>query len=372
MDTRIALGVNNAPINALGSFAQGEAQAQGVEAGHMQHAKDIIETVGAGAMHALNGDINGEVDPVKYGEVMDSFEQMGVDVSKFRDNPEFAKVAAHASVGALNEISQANNERDYKLVIDKWQKDLEQQGIENARADRSLDILAQNADTRAAAASATSPTGDIPQQVGDAIISGQQPPSTSGLYKYGAPVRAYLASKGYDLAAAQLEFDATKRHLAAMNSTQQNRLGQAIDTLDGSLDEVQSLADQWAAGNFPTLNAAARKAALEGALGPEANSIITQLDAQIKDVTAELANVYMGGNSPTEQALKLAEHSLNSDWSDTTLSDMIALAKTNIAYRRNAIANAETAGLGHNRYEPGGNGGGDAGDDGDVMIEEVP
>ena len=85
---------------------------------------------------------------------------------------------------------------------------------------------------------------------------------------------------------------------------------------------------------------AALMAAKQGLAGPQAQSIATQLDAQIGDVASEIGNAYMGGNSPTDHALKLAEKNLRSDWSESTLKDAINLARTNLKIRRNSIDQA--------------------------------
>lgn len=367
LQSLVALGVDNTPVNALGSFGEGEQAGAVAGQNKLKQAEDTIHMVGSGAMYALNGDINGEVDPAKYHEVLDTFDKLGVDTSQFRDNPNFAKVAAHASVGALNELQQANNEREYQLTIDKWHNELTQQGVENDFRQQGLDITKQNSDSLAASRTGA---GEDPMatQIGDAIIRGEQAPTTTGLYKHGAAVRAYLASQGYDMAAAALDYDATKKHLASMNSTQQLRLEQATSMVEQSLPKVEELADAWNAGGFPTLNSAQLTLALQGALGPEANSIATQLKAQIDDVTSELGTVYKGGNSSTDESLKLAHSQLNAEWSEQTLRDAIALIKTNIQYRKNSIAQAKVAGVSNSRYDANQ---GDGGDDGEYQIEEV-
>ena len=86
-------------------------------------------------------------------------------------------------------------------------------------------------------------------------------------------------------------------------------------------------------------------AAKNGAYGQNAASIATQLDGQITDVTSELGNVYMGGNSPTDHALQLAGKNLQANWSEKVLLDMTKLARTNLQYRRNSMDSVGAAGL---------------------------
>ncbi|MGE0445584.1 MAG: hypothetical protein AB7P99_10170 [Vicinamibacterales bacterium] len=180
--------------------------------------------------------------------------------------------------------------------------------------------------------------------IADAIVRGEQPPTTTGLYGKTAAVRSALAKRGYNLTNAALDYDATRRHFQTLNGPQQTRIRQAADTALHSLDVIDELARQWQGGRFPILNRGRMAAAKAGALGVEAQKIATQLDAQITDVTSELANVYMGGNSPTDHALSLASKNLNAAWSLPQLRSALDLARTNITIRQNAIRNVGVIG----------------------------
>ena len=186
---------------------------------------------------------------------------------------------------------------------------------------------------------ATGDAGDA-TDIADAIIRGEQPPSTQGLYRFAAPVRAALAKKGYDLTKANLDWTATQKHLATLNGAQQTRLRQAIGTATESLGVIEDLAKQWDGGKFPLLNKASLALAKNGVLGPAAQQIATNLDAQITDVVSELANAYMGGNSPTDHALALAQKNLSANWTKDQLLSAVKLARTNLQIRQNSIQNA--------------------------------
>lgn len=198
------------------------------------------------------------------------------------------------------------------------------------------------------------------QAIGDAIISGAQSPDLRGLYGVGPEVRAYLARKGYDLSGAQLDWQATQRYLAARNGGPQLRMVQAVDNAFHSLDTIEAAAKAWGGSRFPVLNRANLKLAMAGNIGGSvtatlpvynkatqqiepktktwtASEIARVLDAQIADVTSELANVYMGGNSPTDHGLQLAAHNLSSDWSQRDLETMLNQARTNLQVRRNSL-----------------------------------
>jgi hypothetical protein len=190
-------------------------------------------------------------------------------------------------------------------------------------------------------------TTDIQGQVakiGDAIIAGQQPPEISGfgMAKIAAPLKAYLADKGYDQKQALLDFGAQKKFLSTLNGQQQLRLRQAITFTMDSLGIVEDLAKQWDGGQFPLLNRANLIAAKNGAMGPEAQKIATKLDTQIADLISELGTVYKGGNSSTDESLRLAAQNLSGAWSKGQLLENIALIRKNLTIRKNSI---ETSGV---------------------------
>jgi hypothetical protein len=185
-------------------------------------------------------------------------------------------------------------------------------------------------------------------EIADAIIRGDQPPELTGLYRMAGPVRAELARKGYNQTAALTDWRATQKHIATLNGPQQLKLNQSINALPELLDSVDALADQWKAGRFPLLNKANLALAKGGAYGKDAAAIANSLSTQIADVRADLASVYMGGNSPTDQAFQLAKTSLDEDWDQSVLKKMTALARSNVQIRQNSIRNTGVAGASQN------------------------
>jgi len=186
------------------------------------------------------------------------------------------------------------------------------------------------------------------------MIDGTLPPQLPGRASpaYNA-IMAEAQRRGYNLAGAVTDWTATQKHTATMNGAQQLRLNQAINALPEMLDNVETLAKQWKAGRFAALNKISLAAAKHGVYGQQAATIANQLDAQIADVVADLGNVYMGGNSPTDHALGLAAKSLNAEWSEKVLVDMVALAKKNVQIRRNSINSTGVAGASEgNPYAP--------------------
>lgn len=177
------------------------------------------------------------------------------------------------------------------------------------------------------------------------MIAGTLPPQLPGrASKEYMAILGEAKRQGYDLSRAATDWTATQKHVQTMNGAQQLRLNQAVNALPEMLDSVDTLATKWAGGKFPILNKANLALAKAGTFGPDAASIANQLEAQIADVTADLGNVYMGGNSPTDHALSLAEKSLKGDWDEKVIHDMVKLAKQNVQIRRNSINNTGVAG----------------------------
>lgn len=198
------------------------------------------------------------------------------------------------------------------------------------------------------------PDDDVVQAVGG-MKEGTIPPQLPGrASKDYTKIMAEARRQGYDLAGAATDWTATQKHIATLNGAQQLRLNQSINALPDMLDSVDALASQWKGGKFPILNKANLALAKGGAYGPEVASVATRLDAQIADVTADLGNVYMGGNSPTDHALGLAAKSFQSDWDEKVFHDMVKLAKGNVQIRQNSIRNTGVAGASANNPYGGG------------------
>jgi len=207
---------------------------------------------------------------------------------------------------------------------------------------------------------------DLIKSTMDGIMNGTIDPSAPGRNAgINLAINAEAVKRGYDLAAARLDWKAAEKHIAAMNSSQQLRMAQAVSTAHDSLNVVDELAKQWKGGVSPILNRAQLLAAEQGAMGPEAQALAAKFKAQIADLTTELGYAYMGGNSPTDQAIKLAAHNLNTDWSEDTLLSVTELLRRNLEIRRNSMRSVGVAGRGErNPYIGGGTGGGGEGGSG--------
>lgn len=201
-----------------------------------------------------------------------------------------------------------------------------------------------------APAPAGSVSGDDAEAIADAIISGDQPPVLTGLYRNGAPVRAALARKGFDLTTADLDFKAIGKHLATLNGAQQERLRQAVSFTTDSLGLIEDLYAQWKKvgpnSGFRVFNKAGLASAKQ--LPGKAGEVASNLEAQINDLTSELGTVYKGGNSSTDESLKLATANLQADWNEQTFTRAISQIRKNLTIRSNSIKNSQAAGVSAN------------------------
>jgi hypothetical protein len=189
--------------------------------------------------------------------------------------------------------------------------------------------------------------GDSAEAIADAIVNGLQPPDTKGLYKLAGPVRAELAKRGYNLTTANLDWQATQRHVATLNGPQQTRLRQAVDASYHQLDVVEKLYQEWKQKGAVTGIRIFNRASLAAAknLPGEAGAAAQALDGQIALLTGELGNTLMGGNSPTDHALTLASSMLASDWNEQTFTKGIQQLRTDLKIRQNSLQNSTPAGL---------------------------
>ncbi len=207
---------------------------------------------------------------------------------------------------------------------------------------------------KAASAGAGVDTNDA-GAIADAIISGDQPPLLTGLYRMAGPVRASLAKKGFDLSTATRDWTAIQRHLSTLNGAQQERLRQAISTASDSLDVLDDLYKQWQqvgpASGFKVFNRAALAAAKQ--VPGQTGAVAQALETQIADLTSELGTVYKGGNGSTDESLGLAAKNLSGDWNQETWDKAMKLAHTNVRIRKNSILNSAPVGVSANSpYTP--------------------
>lgn len=232
---------------------------------------------------------------------------------------------------------------------------------------KDLGIKAQGAITRIEVAQAGAQDkreqeAAIPETV-EGIINGNIPPDRAGLGRNAGwlKIQAQLSKRGFNLARAELDWKAAESYVRGINSAQQIRLRETAQTLQQMIPDVQEKYNAFhkilADSGVRVFNKAELTAAK--ALPGKAGEAARALDVQIADMVSELGQTYMGGNSPTDHALELAQKNLSGDWNEEQFKAALDLLRKNLGYRTNAILNAGVAGSTENSpYNPPPNTGG--------------
>jgi hypothetical protein len=200
------------------------------------------------------------------------------------------------------------------------------------------------------------------EQIAQDIVTGKADPTMIPRGNSGMVIRDAIGKMGGDHAALVQDWNATKRHMSSLNSPQQIRLTQSINSAGEMIDNIEKQYAEWnklgMATRFPIFNRAALATAknLPGREGEVARS----LELNIADLTSDLGNIYMGGNSPTEHALKLAHTNLQADWNPGQFEEAIKQVRKNVLFRKNALGSTVPAGASPaNPYFKGGQGEGE-------------
>lgn len=205
-------------------------------------------------------------------------------------------------------------------------------------------------------------TGDRDiKDTADMIERGEASPNlTDYSFRDRTKLAAELGRRGYNQSQAALDWKSTQRYLSTLNGPQQVRLRQSIEAAGEMADKVESLYNEWQqlapTSGFKVLNKASLTAMKN--LPGRAGAVATNLESQIADLTADIGNIYMGGNSPTDHSLDLAGKNLKAEWNDQTFREALKQVKANVNIRRNSIKLGKPEGIqGDSRYnQPDGGG----------------
>lgn len=280
----------------------------------------------------------------------ESLDQAAADLYKDYRSGKMTRAQLSDSLDALSDVEKAKTTKsdtaqkpseEDKAIADH----LAAQNLPNTPANRDkARVWSKNISKANTAASFSRQDAN---DIADAIASGDQPPTTQGLYRNAAPVRAELARRGIPLAKMEVDWKATNRFMNTLNGPQQVRLQQAISALPPMLDKIQGLYDEWKKVGADSGIKIFNKASLEAAkqLPGRAGAVAQALDTQIADLTSEMGQVYMGGNSPTDHSLGLAAKNLSGDWDDETFTEAMKQARDNVKIRKNSIDNSYPKGV---------------------------
>lgn len=195
------------------------------------------------------------------------------------------------------------------------------------------------------------------QDLAEAIRQHRMDPGMQGLPRdLQAKVKDELARSGFNLAEAELEFSATKRKLATMNSSTQTGLRNSLLALQGFLPQVEDAYTAWQKTKLPGGYQLYNKAALmvaRNSKDPAISAPAQNLLTQITDVQESIAKVYMGTASPTDKSLALAQKQLQGEWNPAVFAQALATLKRASETRLRIMESPNVAGVSaDNPYEP--------------------
>ena len=134
MPESMALQIKNPEIDAVGQYQKGAATQLQFNAEEMRQTKQRIQDMSAMALGVMDGNIDGQPDPERWGQAIDFYQsQSGQDLSAYKDRADLAPVIARAGLDAMQQLGIARDERDHKLALQRFS-----QSVSNAAANRSL------------------------------------------------------------------------------------------------------------------------------------------------------------------------------------------------------------------------------------------
>ena len=205
------------------------------------------------------------------------------------------------------------------------------------------------------------------QRDADAIVAGimrgTYGAELTNLGRNVAPkVAAGLAREGFNFSRARLDWQAMLSYTRAQNSNAAVRLRGAVDFTVKTLKYAEALAKEWDAGQFRSLNqfnAWASQAGINFWQSGDRSAVQSQvlvgkLNQVLADLQVELAVVYRGGLSPTDDAMKNAAHNLSLDMSKEQLLANIGILRDLLHDREISMRVAGvSAGGGQSMYAAG-------------------
>lgn len=149
--------------------------------------------------------------------------------------------------------------------------------------------------------------------------------------------------KPFNHVRAVLQYEAGRRHVLAMNSTQQMRFRALAESVVNTIDEVQDLTKKLRQGNVQAFNRAKRNTVLQLYGNTPQSAIAARYQAAVGVLQEEFANLAQGGYAPTESAWHLAMQQINSDFGLHDMAASLQEVQRLINYRVLAFENLEPA-----------------------------
>jgi hypothetical protein len=153
-----------------------------------------------------------------------------------------------------------------------------------------------------------------------------------------------LAQKGLDLKQLALDYQAEQSFVKSINSTQQLRLRQLIPSVLNGIDDLDKLNEDFKRTGIKAFNKASLEYYANGGGSKEQQQIAQKFTSQMTVLADEMGSIFMGGNTPTDRSLDMAQKLFRGDFNDTALKASNEQVKRNLGYRANAIESVSAVG----------------------------
>lgn len=154
MNSLVALQGQKPQIDAVGQFAQGQAQGTAIKGEQQRQAMQSMQNIGAMALGVMGGDLNGTPDPQRWEQALDMLGQNGIPVDSLRGRPELAPLAARGAMTAMQQLQNARSEEQMDLAVQQFERSI-------FESDRSHSLAQQQLAFNQAQASRPQTTDDI-------------------------------------------------------------------------------------------------------------------------------------------------------------------------------------------------------------------
>jgi hypothetical protein len=181
---------------------------------------------------------------------------------------------------------------------------------------------------------------------------------TAKLYRLAGPVQAYLEQvhPDFDIMNAKNKVLAMQQTTRALNSPQQQRLRQAIQSVKGGIPEMQRLSDEFKRMDIIPANRfimGIRENGIDPLTGqkqwasdigiktqgmnPDQVQAAARFKVQVATMRDEIAQVFSGGYAPSEAGFKLADQVLNEFYGGRMTRASLEQLMTNLKIREEAL-----------------------------------
>ena len=187
---------------------------------------------------------------------------------------------------------------------------------------------------------AHTPAQSDADRIADQIASGMRPPVTTGLGMHGGLMVAGSLARRYpefDQTKATLEYEAARKVVIGLNSTQQIKFQQLGTAVVNTFNKVKADAQKMKLSGITPLN----KADIDYLVNVRGNTPAGKLAATyLQDVAflkGEVANLENGGYAPTESSWAQAKQVINENYGVDEMLATATNAQQLINYRLNAL-----------------------------------